>query len=587
MRKKVDYSEEEIQRMVKKQRQTIVNRYGVVDINQADFVKKKMIEPKEIKCCHCNKLFIGKKRDKDNYTSCPDCRISGLKNKSDHDRKKFLDIKKEVTCFHCGSKVDGKLYGPNKVVCLSCKKKGLKSPVALKSRKKYKETMMIKYGVKNYGELSECHEKKRKPKEIVCCYCSKKFVGKVNDPNYFTCCPDCRKIGLKNPIRTPDAVQKSIKTLTEKYGVINVSQLDEVKKKKRDAYIKTGIPKILNKLSILNLEITDPEYKNAVHTHHFRCLICKKEFEQNWFSIQQGFLCPNCYPRNSGYSAGEKEVCEFIRSLGIENIIENDRRILNGRELDIVIPDKNIAIEYNGLYYHSDVFCKDPKYHLRKTLDCEKEGIRLIQIFEDEWLFKRDIVKSRLKQILNFSTNLKKIDARNCVVKIISSKEKNNFLTEYHIQGSDFSSINLGCYYEDLLVSVMTFSKPNIAKGSRNQDGIFELNRFCNDYNYLVRGTFGKLLEYFKRNFEWKRIYSYADRRWSDGGIYEKLGFTSDKKSRLNYWYVKEYKRIHRYSLRKRHDEPKEISERLLRLEEGYSIIWDCGNLKFELSNNQ
>ena len=160
-------------------------------------------------------------------------------------------------------------------------------------------------------------------------------------------------------------------------------------------------------------------------------------------------------------------------------------------------------------------------------------------------------------------------------------------MTSHHIQGKDISSINIGSFYNGELVSVMTFSKGNLSKGVKKvNEYVWELSRFCIDDKYHIPGISGKLLSYFKQNYTWKEIYSYADKRWSEGGLYYQLGFECDKKVRLNYWYVKNYQRIHRFNLRKKENEPRDISERILRLKEGYSIIWDCGNLKFTLEND-
>ena len=132
----------------------------------------------------------------------------------------------------------------------------------------------------------------------------------------------------------------------------------------------------------------------------------------------------------------------------------------------------------------------------------------------------------------------------------------------------------------------MTFSSGNISKGSIYKEGVWELNRFCSNYNFHIPGIASRMLDFFKKKYNWIEIYSYADRRWSKGNLYEQLGFKVQGKPRLNYWYVKNYERIHRFNLRKKPDEPKNISERILRLSEGYLIVWDCGNLKFVLKNN-
>lgn len=141
------------------------------------------------------------------------------------------------------------------------------------------------------------------------------------------------------------------------------------------------------------------------------------EFKQRCDSHRSGIGCSKC--SNNGISKEETELKDFLNSLDIK-IIENDRMILEGKELDIFIPSHNIAIEYNGLYWHSEQYI-DKNYHLNKTEACEAKGIQLIHIFEDEWLYKQDIVKSRLKNILGLTQN--KIWARKCEIKIVDTKD--------------------------------------------------------------------------------------------------------------------------------------------------------------------
>lgn len=329
-------------------------------------------------------------------------------------------------------------------------------------------------------------------------------------------------------------------------------------------------------------ELVDDEYQNAHYYHNWKCLNCGYIFNTVWNNIQPGKQCPNCeYTFGKPTSKMERELATFISNLGF-NVYENSKRIIPPQELDLYIPELNIGIELDGLYWHSDDK-KDKNYHLNKTEECEKNGIQLIHIFEDEWMFNKGIVLERLKQILGCNNNLQKINARECYIKEIDSKTKNNFLSEFHLQGKDASVIKLGSFYNDELVAVMTFSYGNISKGSRPQEGIWELNRFCTNYHYHMPGIASKLLEYFKRNYNWTKIFSYADRRWSQGNLYRKLGFEEIHKTKPNYWYISRDRRIHRFNLRKSNNEGN-LSEQTIRRNEGYSVIWDCGNIKFELT---
>jgi G:T-mismatch repair DNA endonuclease (very short patch repair protein) len=301
----------------------------------------------------------------------------------------------------------------------------------------------------------------------------------------------------------------------------------------------------------------------------------------NWIS---GNRCPKC--NNTGTSRQEQEVIEFIRSLGV-NFIEHDKSIIHPYELDIVLPDHKIAIEYCGLYWHSELMDKTRNYHLNKLEGCIKNDYRLITIFEDELVFKKYIIESVLKNKIGIYDG-NRIYARKCQVQEINSRQAHKFCDKNHLQSYTGSSVKLGLFYENEIVSVMTFAKRSIAKGSKHKDGYWELSRFCNKIDYLVVGGASKLLKYFEKNYDWKEIISYADRRWSDGNMYYKLGFDFKKFTQPNYWYfkIRDINRIHRFSLRKKEEEPKDKTEWELRQEQDYSRIWDCGNYKFVRRND-
>ena len=570
--------------------------------------KKKETETKKINCYYCKNEFDGNINLSNKFSVCPECKKKGLKNpKSQETIKKSFDTIKEKHGVNNVSELPEVIEKRR----LTTKKNIEKNPNFYNEvTKKRQNTNKDNFGDNWSKEIHKLSKKGMKNKHgNKYALQVDKFMDKMIDTMI-------DRYDKDNAMKVDKFKEKLESTILRDYGKINIMQVDEFKEKAKQTNIRIrGVEyptqsddvkmkssetqnrkmkeKIKPILERFGLELLD-EYKHAHDKYRFKCHKCNEIFIRNWNDLdQRGYECPNCTPKNNfSPSKPELEIGEFVKSLGFD-IHTSNRHLIAPWELDIVIHSKKIAIEHSGLAHHHETILeetrkklKDPKkYHLMKKLMCDEKGYRLITIFGDEWLFKKEIVENRLKQILGVNDS-KLVYARNCIVKIISPLDKNIFLDKFHLQGKDRSNIHLGLFSEDNLISVMTFSHGNISKGSKNIEDVWELNRFCSDYNYRVIGGAGKLLEYFKRNYNWKTIYSYADLRWSNGDVYHKLGFKTDGVARLNYWYVnlnRNIGRIHRYSLRKRPDEPKDIPERILRLSEGYKIIWDCGNLKFTL----
>jgi hypothetical protein len=307
-------------------------------------------------------------------------------------------------------------------------------------------------------------------------------------------------------------------------------------------------------------------------------IICPKHgiFEQLPYDHIAGHGCNKC---TSSVSSDENQINDFILSLGFDTICSS-MSIIKPYQLDIFIPSKNIAIEYDGLYWHSEKFM-DKNYHLDKTIACEKEGIKLIHIFEDEWLNKQDIVKSRLKNILGLTHN--KIYARKCVIKNVDAKQSKFFLEKNHLQSNVNSKIRLGLYYNDELVSLMTFGKPRLGIGKK-YDG-YELTRFSNKLDTIVIGAADKLLKYFIKNYNPKEIISYADRRWSNGNLYEKLGFIKTHVNKPSYSYIIGKNRFHRFNFRKqklKETNNSNMTEHEIMLKRNIYRIYDCGTITYK-----
>ena len=260
-------------------------------------------------------------------------------------------------------------------------------------------------------------------------------------------------------------------------------------------------------------------------------IICKNGhiFSQMPNKHLSGHSCPYC---TNNISRQEKEIVKHIKSLGF-NVETNNRKLLpNNKEIDIYIPEKKVAIEFDGLYWHNEIKKPDKNYHLNKTIDCYKNDIRLIHIFEDEWLYNKEIVKSRINSILGKTTD--KIYARQCELRSVDSKTSKQFLNENHLQGGINSSIRYGLYYKNELVSIMTFCKPRKNLGQENKSGEYELLRFCNKINTTVVGGASKLFKHFIKQHNPNCVVSYADRRWNIGGVYEKMDFKFTHYSKPN-----------------------------------------------------
>lgn len=225
----------------------------------------------------------------------------------------------------------------------------------------------------------------------------------------------------------------------------------------------------------------------------------------------------------------------------------------------------------------------------------EQLNIRYYIIFEDELNKNINLVKNKLKYYNNVGV-LPKIHGRDCTIREITKEEKRTFLNQYHIQGNDKSNISYGAYSKDMLVAVMTFSKPRIALGYKNKDrslyyNQWELSRFATNTNYSIPGIASKLLTHFKRNNEWIKIISYADKRWSIGRLYDVLGFNMEVDNPPDYHYVINGERKHRWNYRKDilkntlNDFDPNLTEYQNMENNGFWRVWDCGTLRYVLHN--
>lgn len=286
---------------------------------------------------------------------------------------------------------------------------------------------------------------------------------------------------------------------------------------------------------------------------------------------------------NSGVSDIEIQIRNFIETFGY-NIIYNDRKILNGRELDIYIPEKRLAIEFNGSYWHSELY-KNELYHQKKTLQCSEKGIHLIHIFEYEWN-NEDTQNKIKKYITGLLGNSSIIYAKNTTIKVINNVAlEKEFLNNNHLQGYIPSQTALGCYYNDELIGIMSFGKPRFS----SED--IELLRLCWDSSYSVVGGSEKLFRYYISNYKPKSIVSYCDLTKFSGHVYNRLGFKENNITKPNYVWVNTKTNfvVSRYQSQKQKLIDKGLgvygnTENEIMYNIGYIKIYNSGNKKFTIN---
>ena len=282
-------------------------------------------------------------------------------------------------------------------------------------------------------------------------------------------------------------------------------------------------------------------------------------------------------------SRGEREIADYIQSLGYD-IVTCDRTIIGPRELDIVIPSKGIAFEYNGVYWHSDDKIEST-YHADKLAATNDVGLDLVQIWEDDWEYEQERVKLFISNKLG--ANVKKRDARKCVVSSIEADVYKAFLETNHMRGSDSARLRFGLFYGEELIAVMGFRDKPSNVGVYGDGVGFELSRFA---SVGVRGGFSKLLAFFVRQYEPDFVYSFLDLELSSASdnVYLKCGFVESHRIKPDYTYLAAGRRRHKFGFRKAWFEKNGYdvtgkTEAMLAAEAGIPRCWDSGKIAYVL----
>lgn len=399
--------------------------------------------------------------------------------------------------------------------------------------------------------------------------------------------------GVTSFSHTPDAVEKRNKTNLEKYGYVNPAQNEKVRKQIEETNLlkynsKTPLTLSKNRKKALNIRrdndvykiLNDKEWLEA--NKDISSVTLSESLGVAWSTILNYFKKHNVDRSSYVTPSTEAKIHDILNSLEVEYEV-NNRKILEGKEIDIYIPTHRIGIEVNGVYWHSDQFIKDSNYHLNKTLLSNSKSVNLIHIFSTEIDTKLDIVRARLISKLGLSC---RIFARKCEIKEISNKEYTSYMNKHHIQGYAPASVRIALIYKNEISAVMSF-----AKSRYNKQYEWELIRYASE-NTVVGGA-SKLINYFKKVYNPTSIISYADVRWNTGTMYEKIGLEFSHISSPNYWYLVNDKLVHRTAFQKHKLQDKlDIFDSNKTEWENMEInniykVWDCGNYVYTWRSKQ
>ena len=378
------------------------------------------------------------------------------------------------------------------------------------SYEKKKMTNFERYGVDNYAKLENYGELVKEIKK-----------DKYGDENY-------------------NNSEKYKETCLEKYGVKSYLQIGDKEKlnfKKRLLSIKKKLVDKHKNFGVYDIDDNNNYLIKCDKGHDFK--IDNMTFNNRKNTI----MCTICNPIGSTSQSGQEiQLQRFIQDNYHGEILFNNKFF--GKEIDIYLPELKIGFEFNGIWWHNELY-KNTNSHLEKTELCEENGIKLIHIYQDDWIYKQEIIKSGIINLLGKS---KKIFARKCIIKEIEdNKLVKDFLEKNHLQGFVGSKIKIGLFYNEEIVSLMTFGSYRKTTGQKSVENSYEMLRFCNKLNSNIIGGDLILFKYFIEKHSPNNVIYCVDRSWGQG-TYEKLGFKLVGKTNPNYCYIINGIRKHRFN---------------------------------------
>lgn len=385
-------------------------------------------------------------------------------------------------------------------------------------------------------------------------------------------------LGVDHPMKSPAVRAKAVATNMLRYGAANPMQSEIVRDR-----IRVGI----DAGSIRTTINSDPLFVSYLGAGQYtlRCdggLGHDYDIDTHLYHARKGLgngLCTVCNPVGTTPSVKEVELRDFVTSVYPGEVVHGYR---DGYELDIYLPGIGVGLEYNGLYWHSERF-KDRGYHLAKTEHFRDRGIRVYHVWEDDWIHRNAIVRSQVANWLGATVD--RLMAREGDVRVVRDRSLvRSFLDSSHIQGYVRSSLAIGLFIGGELASLMTFDHSEGRLSMPSDE--WNLSRFCNRPGTVVAGAASRLLAHFERQNSPRRVITFADREWSVGGLYDRLGFRQVHVTGPNYKYVVGGRRVNKQRFTKerlvREGHDPSLSESEITRSMGLTRIWDCGQIKYE-----
>lgn len=476
---------------------------------------------------------------------------------------KFIKKENEGICPVCGKDTPFlKLNKGYQTCCsISCSQKNPDT------QKKINSTRLKKYGITNFFQNSDIQQKAEENANNQESVLKKKHTSQIH-------------YGTDNPAQSKIIQQKMQKTNLDRYGskAYNREKGKHTMKEKYGYEYALQVPEIKRKQE--NTEAFKWETYAKEHNYLLVHTLCKL-YGTGWYQSklgkeivfcegQQAFIKSSDLHKIINYveqcgSHFELDVVNYVTSIYNGTVIRRTRSIISPLELDIYIPDKHLAIECNGNYWHSSANGVAKSYHFNKSEQCQNKGIRLIHIYEWEWIKYPE----KIKQLLNIALgSVSKIYARQCEVRLISNQDAKPFNEATHLQGHRNAQVTYGLFYKDELVQLMSFSKTRYNRNLKNDDE-WEIIRGCPGSNNIVVGGVSKLFKHFVADYTPSKVFSYCDFNKFDGKSYLALGMHFIGYTGPNKWWLINGTAIER--------NPKKYKEL-----KGNNIIWGSGSLKFE-----